>query len=191
MPKTIPYEKSFASHPKAIYWSSRNEGLPQDFRLYFEKKKWFDCSCGHEFEVSIKSIYLDNTWCPYCCKPLKRLCEKCDTCFKKSFASHPKSEFLSSENNISARLIPKTSHKKYIFDCNICNHSFTTSISYITHNNTWCPFCCNRALCSENILDCLSCLNKTFYNNPKSVYWSNKNTLKPYQVFKSTAEPHP
>uniref|UniRef100_A0A6C0IV87 DUF559 domain-containing protein n=1 Tax=viral metagenome TaxID=1070528 RepID=A0A6C0IV87_9ZZZZ len=186
--KEIEYEKSFALHPKSAHWSDRNEGFPKDFMSSSKKKKWFNCNCGHEFEVMLKDIKYNNTWCPYCSKPLKKLCENCDTCFNKSFASHPKSEFLSVKNNISAKLIPKMSHKKYIFDCNICNHSFTTSISYITHNNTWCPFCNNRSLCSENILDCSQCLNKTFYNNPKSIYWSDKNSLKPQQVFKSTAQ---
>ncbi len=34
---------SFASHPKAIYWSKRNVGNPEDYALNSHKKCWFDC----------------------------------------------------------------------------------------------------------------------------------------------------
>jgi hypothetical protein len=79
-------KNSFASHPKAKFWSTKNEGLPEDYALNSHKKCWFDCECGHTFDTSLKGINLLNRWCSYCAN--KKLCGKCDLCHNKSFASH-------------------------------------------------------------------------------------------------------
>ena len=38
----IPFEKSFASHEKAKYWSSKNELKPEGVARGSNKKYWFD-----------------------------------------------------------------------------------------------------------------------------------------------------
>ncbi len=55
---TIPFEKSFASHERAQFWSSKNIGCPADYALNSHKKCWFDCDCGHSFERVLKEINL-------------------------------------------------------------------------------------------------------------------------------------
>ncbi len=74
--KSIPFENSFASHPKANFWSiERNNGLkPEDFALNSHKKCWFDCDCGHPFEIQLNNINIGR-WCSYCSN--KKLCGKC------------------------------------------------------------------------------------------------------------------
>ena len=47
--KIIPYEKSFASHEKAQFWSDKNELNPNEVALNSNKKFWFNCNCGHTF----------------------------------------------------------------------------------------------------------------------------------------------
>ena len=180
-------KQTFASHIKAKFWSSKNIGLPADYALNSHKKCWFDCDCGHAFERVLKEINLANSWCPYCAKPNKKLCEnlECDQCFKKSFASHEKSKYWSPINELNPRQVANKSHKKYWFECSSCDHIFEAILSDITQNNSWCPYCSNRKLCDNK--ECGLCLNKTFAPNKKAKFWSNKNTLLPNQVFKSSA----
>jgi very-short-patch-repair endonuclease len=51
----------------------------------------------------------------------------------------------------------------------------------------WCPFCVNKQLCKD---DCDYCYNKSFATIPKSSQWSDKNELKPKEVFKSSGKPY-
>lgn len=189
MQKTQSYEKSFACHPKAKYWSPKNEGKPENYALNSHSKCWFDCDkCGHEFSKILKNINLANSWCPYCVVPTKNLCGNCDRCFEKSFASHPRAISWSSKNKVVPHEVALKTHKPYLFDCE-CGHEFSSCISDITCNNSWCPYCSKppKKLCGD-ILNCISCQSKTFASIEKSKYWSPKNTKKPIEVFKSTAE---
>lgn len=180
------HENSFATHSKSKFWSNRNEGKPEDYALNSHQKCWFDCDCGHPFEICLKNINLLNRWCSYCSN--KKLCGKCDSCFNKSFASHPKSIHWSRKNTIEPNLVFKSSHKEYLFDCE-CGHEFIASPKTITYNNSWCPYCSNppKKLCID-IQNCLSCKNKTFASVERSKNWSIKNKKKPIEVFKSSAE---
>jgi len=184
--KSIPFENSFASHSKSIYWSNKNEGLPCEYALNSHKKCWFDCECGHEFQIALNNINLLNRWCSYCAN--KKLCNKelnCLLCFNKSFASINYSANWSEKNIITPSEILKYSHKKYLFKCPLCKHSFQEILSHISRGNH-CPYCANKKLCNKE-LNCDYCLNKTFASIDKSFYWSNKNEQKPFEVFKSTA----
>jgi len=115
----------------------------------------------------------------------RRLCsdDNCDNCLNNSFASNPKVEFWSNKNKLKPRQVFKSSGSKYIFDCT-CGHEFNTALSKITNSGRWCPYCANQKLCSDD--NCDSCLNKSFASSPKVEFWSNKNKLKPRQVFKSS-----
>jgi hypothetical protein len=77
-------KKTFASHSRAKYWSAKNAGLPADYSLNSHKKCWFDCDCGHVFEMILRNINSRNSWCPYCVNPNKKLCEnlECEQCFE-------------------------------------------------------------------------------------------------------------
>jgi very-short-patch-repair endonuclease len=106
--------------------------------------------------------------------------------FEKSFASHEKSKFWSKKNgDIIPRQISKSTQKKYWFDCNKCVHTFESAISSVTNKNRgrWCPYCVNKKLCDN--IDCKKCLEKSFLSHEKSKYWSEKNTIKPRDIFKS------
>ena len=121
----IPYEKSFASHEKFEYWSEKNGDVkPRDVYKSSHKKYWFDCNvCNHSFDSAIYNI-CGGKWCSFCAN--KKRCEnECEYCFQKTFASHEKSEYWSEKNgDVKPRDVSKSSHKKYWFDCNVCNHSF-------------------------------------------------------------------
>ena len=180
------HENSFATHSKSKFWSNRNEGKPEDYALNSHQKCWFDCDCGHPFEMILRNINHRNSWCSYCVN--KKLCGKCDSCINKSFALHYRANNWSSKNTVEPKEVFKSSHKEYLFDCE-CGHEFIASPKTITYNNSWCPYCSNppKKLCID-IQNCLSCKNKTFASVERSKNWSIKNKKKPIEVFKSSAE---
>ena len=59
---------TFASHPKSKFWSTKNEGKPEDYALNSHKKFWFDCDkCGHDFEMILRNINSRKTKTADCC----------------------------------------------------------------------------------------------------------------------------
>jgi len=65
--KIIPYERSFASHEKAKYWSKKNKENPRDVFKGTAKKFIFDCNiCKKEFLISLNNITSLNRWCKDC-----------------------------------------------------------------------------------------------------------------------------
>ena len=176
---------TFDSHPKSKFWSNRNPIKPCDAALNSHKKFWFDCECGHDFEIALNCLNKGN-WCSYCAN--KKLCHEhinCNMCFEKSFASIEKSKNLSNKNNCSAYELLKNSHKTYLFNCETCGHEYEQKLSHFTRGN-YCQYCSHMKLCEEEN-NCKMCYNNSFASIEKSKYWSNKNKVKPTQVFKSTA----
>ena len=183
------YEKSFASLDKSKCWSDKNGHInPRQVFKSSGNKYWFDCNtCCHQFEIALYSV-IGNSWCPYCCRGNKQLCEKqdCQSCFENSFASHGKSKYWSEKNgDVNPRHLCKMSGNKYWFKCE-CGHDFKSTLGQINGQHTWCPYCSNppKQLCEKE--NCKSCFEKSFASNEKSKYWSEKNgDIKPRQVFKS------
>jgi len=99
------------------------------------------------------------------------------------FSENPKAKFWSEKNLIKPNEIALNSHKKFWFDCDKCGHEFDSSLLNINKGNNWCPYCSHQKLCENN--SCDFCFNNSFNSNPKSIYWSDENELKPRQVFKS------
>jgi very-short-patch-repair endonuclease len=104
--------------------------------------------------------------------------------FENSFASHEKAKNWSIKNIDKPEDVPLQSNKKYIFNCDKCNHEFEKRLQTITQTGSFCSYCTNRAICQKE--NCEKCLKLTFASHEKSKYWSKKNELKPYQVFKSS-----
>ena len=182
----IPYEKSFASHEKSEYWSEKNGDVkPRDVYKSSHKKYLFDCNvCNHLFKKQISEITMKNGWCSFCAN--RNLCNNndCKLCFEKTFASHEKSEYWSEKNgDVKPRDVSKSSHKKYWFDCNVCNHSFDSCLASISSDDAWCPYygINKNRLCSKDT--CNLCFKKSFASHEKAEYWSEKNgDVKPRDV---------
>ena len=181
--KTIPFENSFVSHPKAKFWSiERNNGLkPEDFALNSHKKCWFDCDCGHPFESSLLNINKGNNWCPYCYN--RKLCGNCDSCINKSFASHPKSIHWHIDNDCKPTEVLKGSEKKFYFNCDKCPHKLYISLKKISSQGRWCSYCSHQKLCED--ISCNMCNNNSFASIERSKYLNDK-TINPRTLFKST-----
>ena len=179
------YERSFASHPKAKFWSVKNQNSPRDMYKGSVKKCWFNCLiCKHEFKKQLASIK-QGGWCPYCPKKSRLLCKDkdCVWCLKKSFLSHPKAKCWSEKNKLKPRNVCKSAHNKIWFDCIICKHEFKRQLHTIKKGR-FCPYCStNRGiLCKDK--DCKWCLEKSFLSHEKAKFWSKKNDLKPRNIRK-------
>jgi len=181
--KIIPYEKSFASHPKAQFWSSKNKVKSGEVTISNGNKFLFDCDkCNHTFEMRV-SVVKRGCWCNVCSNRVLCKDTKCKMCFNNSFASHEKAQYWSKKNVENPRDVFKSTHKKFLFDCPICKHEIIQDPSHISLGR-WCPYCCipQKKLCGN--LECKDCFNKSFASHPKSKYWSKKNKYKPELVLK-------
>jgi very-short-patch-repair endonuclease len=178
---TIPFEKSFASHERAKFWSSKNTGRPEDYALNSHKKLWFDCDCGHSFESTLLNINQSNNWCPYCYN--RKLCGNCSTCFEKSFASHEKAKFWSNKNELKPIEVLKGSEKKMYFNCDKCKHELLITLKQISSQGHWCSYCSHQKLCDD--LECKMCCNNSFVSIERSKFLQDKN-INPRTLFKST-----
>jgi very-short-patch-repair endonuclease len=180
----ICLERSFASSPKALYWSTQNEGNPRDFFRGLQKAKFFDCpDCLHTFAKNLDAI-LKGSWCPFCAN--RSLCDddNCEICCEKSFASHPKSLYWSITNPCSPRDVFRVTASMFEFICDICHHLFKIRLSCISHCDQWCPYCVNIKLCDDD--NCQICLDKSFASHPRAIGWSDQNAMKPRKVFKTS-----
>ena len=171
----------FSQHPKAIFWSDRNEKKPDEVSLNSHKKFWFDCECGHTFESSLLNINQGNNWCPYCYN--RKLCGNCDKCNEKSFASHPKSICWSYENELNPRqLFKNADRRKFKFNCE-CGHKLEMVLKQISSQGHWCSYCSHQKLCDNE--DCKMCFDNSFASVERSKYLNDKN-INPRTLFKST-----
>jgi len=176
------FEKSFASHEKSKFWSSKNKVISRNILKGTNKKYLFDCKlCLHTFEKSINQITSKNTFCGYCSITHPLFCgiKECVFCFEKSFASHEKSEFWGKTNAIKPHQVSLNCNEKFYFDCDKCNHTFEASLNNISAGK-WCSFCNGDKLCENN--DCKFCFDKSFVSNQLSKYWNKQNSITPRQV---------
>lgn len=178
------YKISFASHPKAVFWSEQNDLKP---RLVFRRstvKFWFDCSCSHSFLQDPKSV-CSGRWCPYCCISPKQLCgsKDCSICWGKSLASHPLAAMYSSQNDVEPYQVMLKSNKSFRFECPTCKHSFE-AMAYNIAAGKGCPFCCvpSRKLCTD--AECQFCYDRSFAGHPRAADWSEENSRRPRDVMR-------
>lgn len=174
------YDRSFATHPRALEWSPSNELQPIHVLRNSNKKYKFDCAeCGHELEMAIHNV-AKGQWCKYCNSD--GLCEddSCEFCFNKSFASHPMAIAWSNQNEVQPRSVLRGADKKFSFDCHECNHTYQT-ILYSVSRGTTCPYCTNQKLCRDE--SCNTCFNKSCASHEIVEAWSPMNTLHPRHVF--------
>lgn len=179
------FNNSFISHHKAKFWSDKNIKSPREVFKNSNKKFWFKCQeCSHDFDIALNSINGRLSWCSYCSKPPKRLCddENCNHCFDNSFASHPKAEFWSDKNKEKPRNVFKGSENKFWFRCQECGHDFETKL-YCILDNKWCKYCGHNLLCDD--MECSFCFDNSFASHPKAEFWSDKNIKSPREIFKS------
>jgi hypothetical protein len=141
----ICFNRSFASHPKAWYWSVLNTCSPRDIAKATDKKYLFDClDCFHPFLKSPNKIKNDS-WCGYCAHQL--LCDEmmCLICFNNSFLSSGRAHEWSTLNEKSPRDVFKFSNLKYKLICSKCTSGFEITLSSASQFiNSGCQTCIHK-----------------------------------------------
>jgi very-short-patch-repair endonuclease len=174
------YSRSFATHPKSEFWSSKNELEPHEVLKSSNKKYLFDCKeCGHELEMMVKNVS-GGQWCKYCKGGGICTSDKCDMCYKRSFASHPMAVCWSNKNKINPREVLKGSDKRFWFDCKDCGHDFDCRLFSVVKDKQ-CVYCSNQKLCNDT--QCNNCYTKSCASHEMNTAWSSKNDLFPNNVF--------
>jgi transcription elongation factor Elf1 len=179
------FQKSFQSSLKANCWSPKNKKTPREVFLNSHTKYSFICdnpNCLHSFDAALNKIN-SGTWCPYCCLT-RKICpdKECQICKKSSFAQHPNAKFWSPKNEGKPSDYTSGTHKKFLFDCPTCNHTFSAALNHITGDNRWCPYCAqpSKKLCKDE--DCDFCYQRSFAPSDKVSFWSKKNKVTPREV---------
>jgi len=176
--------RSFLSHEKSKYWSVKNNLTPRQVPKHSNKCFYFDCEeCGHELYCRLGNITKNSSWCVFCAN--KKICANldCEICEEKSFKNHEKSKFWSDSNAKTPRDVIQFSKNKYKFECEECCHTFDASLDHVAQGK-WCPYCSNKKLCTDE--NCAVCEGKSFMGCINAEYWSNKNTLSPRLVLKTS-----
>ena len=172
----ICFEKSFASHEKAIYWCDKNDLQPRYIVKNTHKKYWFNCDkCPHIFDIILTNI-IKGQWCSYC-NGNHKLCNDndCKICYDKSFESHEKSKYWSIHNELKPRQVHLNSNKSFKFICEK-NHNIIMSLGNINYGY-WCKFCINKT--EQKLYDILI----LYYIELKQQYkvdWCKNKTYLPF-----------
>jgi hypothetical protein len=134
----------FSSNSKSQFWSSKNGITPDKVRAFTHKKYWFECDCGHEFEMAIANISTRDAWCPYCGEQTRKLCvdSSCDMCFQNSVASHPMVEFWDDEKD--PRSVIKNCNKLFKVKCEE-GHEFLIRPNNLNRGK-WCKKCFTKRM---------------------------------------------
>jgi hypothetical protein len=181
----ICLNRSFASHPKSIFWNLEENIISPRMVFKNSNSKFnFKCDCGHKFNMKPIQIEQQKQFCPYCAGKLLCDDENCQMCFNNSFATHNMSAKWSDKNVLLPRNIFKRTDYKALFDCDICNHEFTGLISVIKKNTLNCPYCAKKKLCEND--NCKICFENSFASHPKSIYLSQKNNIIARFIFKNS-----
>ncbi len=160
------FDKSFASHPRSVYWDDeKNKKVnPYNITKSSSKKCWFICEKGHSFYASLGHISSEKEprWCSICNGTGVEVLQHYQ---ERSFSSHPRAVCFSKTLNgvITPNELFLGTHDKYWFDCE-CGHSFYSSINHVSDGG-WCAYCCNppKKLCENNMdKHCVSCYDKSF-----------------------------
>ncbi len=176
--------RRFSNHHFAKYYNKElNEENVENIIMNSGKNYWFYCdTCKHNSSQSISNLTRgDRTeFCRYCNNELFCGDKECKHCWDRSFASHEKSQYWSTKNEINPWIVHTGTRDKYLFDCYKCGHEFMGRISHISTQGVWCPYCHTESLCKN--IECQICFKLSFASCEKSKYWSLKNKDKPHEV---------
>jgi very-short-patch-repair endonuclease len=165
------YKRSFASYAGVTPNGKRKVDCLLDKNDKYEPigshtKVKFDCDvCQHTFSSSNDKVSIGR-WCGQCSFKWKH-CGKdvCNYCYKRSFGSYlgvtpngkRKVDCLVDKND---KYEPIGSHTKVKFDCDVCQHAFSSQI-YNISADSWCGMCSKTwKHCGKD--DCNYCYKRSF-----------------------------
>jgi hypothetical protein len=134
-----------------IWHPTKNNISPDRLGRSSDKKAWFICDKGHEWEAAIYSVYSNykkgNSGCPYC----KGLRVDENSCLSKIYPKIAKEWHPIKNGPLTPDDVGKGSTKIVWWKCDK-KHEWKTSITIRTSQQTQCPYCVHSKLSSENNL---------------------------------------
>jgi len=141
----VCFEKSFASHPRAKFWSENNKVPP---RMVFKNSNivyLLKCvECDHEFDMRPNTINQKDRWCNICSGRELCLDNNCKLCFEHSFASYEHKDTWSEKNTVSPREVFKCVAKAFWFDCHKCKLPYEQRLDNKVCGKNACPNCVHK-----------------------------------------------
>ena len=156
----------------ASEWNYKKNGelTPEKVIATSNKKVWWKCKKGHEWETSI-SKRNSGTNCPYCVG--KKVMEG----FNDLATTNPEllEEWDYKKNKINPTQVTRGSEKRIWWICPKCNNSYD-SVLYIKVKNKGCPYCAGKKV--------MKGFNDLATTNPELLEeWDyEKNEIKPDEV---------
>lgn len=154
----------------AAEWSDKNPMTAQEVTRASNKKVWWQCSKGHEWQTTPSNRTCgDKTNCPYCAGRYVITGEN------DLLTKYPgKAAGYSKKNKLPPDQITFACHKKVWWECDQ-GHEWQAQVSNITLGNKWCPYCSNKKV--------LRGYNDLATVTPElAKQWSPKNTVKPTEI---------
>lgn len=137
----------FNCHELMAEWDfAKNSIDPYSIGIQSNKRAWWKCSEGHEWDAIIYSRTSLKTGCPYCAG--KRVTDQ------NSFATKnpEKARFWDTDRNkLTANEVTANNNKKFFFICEK-GHSFSSQLNNVM-NGKWCPYCSCKKPGYGNTLD--------------------------------------
>lgn len=186
---SICWEKSFASHEKAAFWSHAKNIVPLNtVSRGSETKRIFTCgTCSHDFAMSPAVIGM-GCWCPFCSR--SRRCpdpETCKLCWDRCFASHPRAVCWNRDKNgMDPSAVSRGNDTLRHFTCDVCHHDFLATPMAVCAGS-WCPFCANKRRC-ESTENCAICRERSFASHSRALQWHPRNNVRPDCVSRNSGQ---
>ncbi len=131
---------------------SKNGGLsPRDVTASLNRKVWWKCKRGHEWQSSIASRHSRNSGCPYCAG--KFVCK--DNCLKTINPRLAKEWHPTKNGNLTPENVTAGSGKRVWWLCKK-GHEWLDTVTSRNSRGRGCPYCSGKAVCQDN---CLQSIN--------------------------------
>jgi len=125
---------------------SRNNGLtPRDVTANSNKKAWWICDKGHEWEARINSRN-GGSGCPYCAG--QKVCE--DNCLQTINPGLSKDWHPTKNGPLTPKDVSPNSSKKVWWICSK-KHVWQATVNN-RNRGKGCPYCAGRKVCADNCL---------------------------------------
>lgn len=148
------------------YWSFKNKLNPNQVSKYSDKKVWWFCDNGHEWQAVVYHR-IKGVGCPYCSGRFATKDNNLATLYPKLAKEY------SDKNKIVLDTLKPMSNKKVWWKCDK-EHEWQASVCNRVKNKTGCPYCKGKKATKEN---CLYTLHPEI-----SKEWSFKNKITPNNV---------
>lgn len=160
------------THPYLLKeWNySKNIGLnPENFKAGSNKKVWWVCEMGHEFEAIISNRALLKTKCSYC----RNMKVTKENCLATRYPELAKEWHPTKNKNLTPYDVLPSARRKVWWKCSE-GHEWESRIDHRNNMESKCPYCSGKRACNDNSLFVL------FPDIAKE--WDyNKNKLTPHE----------